>query len=61
MRRLLFLLVCLVTTGTATTIVRNGHDRTWWLDASAASQLRRGPAEACAVAVVHRTDGTTHE
>jgi hypothetical protein len=47
--------------GTASTIVRNGQDRDWWLDASAASRLTRGPAEAYAVAVVHRTDGTTYE
>jgi hypothetical protein len=47
--------------GTASTIVRNGEDRDWWLDASAASRLTRGPAEAYAVAVVHRTDGTTYE
>ena len=47
--------------GTASTIVRNGRDRSWWLDATATSQLRRGPAEAYAVAVVHRTDGSTYE
>jgi hypothetical protein len=47
--------------GTASTIVRRGRDRSWWLDASASGQLRRGPAEAYAVAVVHRTDGTTYE
>jgi hypothetical protein len=47
--------------GTASTIVRRGRDRAWWLDASATSQFTRGPAEAYAVAVVHRTDGTTYE
>jgi hypothetical protein len=47
--------------GTASTIVRNGPDTAWWLDASATSQLRRGPAEAYAVAVVHRSDGSTYE
>jgi hypothetical protein len=47
--------------GTASTIVRNGRDTAWWLDASATSQLRRGPAEAYAVAVVHRSDGSTYE
>jgi hypothetical protein len=47
--------------GTASTIVRNGIDTAWWLDASATSQLHRGPAEAYAVAVVHRTDGITYE
>lgn len=49
------------TSGTASTVVRNGEDRDWWLDASASSRLTRGPAEAYAVAVVHRTDGTTYE
>jgi len=49
------------TSGTASTIVRNGEDRDWWLDATAASRLTRGPADAYAVAVVHRTDGTTYE
>jgi hypothetical protein len=47
--------------GTASTIVRNGIDTAWWLDASATSQLRRGPADAYALAVVHRTDGSTYE
>jgi hypothetical protein len=47
--------------GTASTIVRRGSDRDWWLDASSSSQLTRGPAEAYAVAVVHRTDGTTYQ
>jgi hypothetical protein len=49
------------TSGTTSTVVRNGQDRDWWLDASAAGQLRRGPAEAYAVAVVHRSDGSTYE
>jgi hypothetical protein len=47
--------------GTASTIVRNGQDRDWWLDVSASSRLMRGPAEAYAVGVVHRTDGSTYE
>jgi hypothetical protein len=47
--------------GSASTIVRNGQDRAWWLDASTSGQLTRGPAEAYALAVVHRTDGTTYE
>jgi hypothetical protein len=51
----------IATSGTATTIVRRDRDRAWWLDASASSQLTRGPADAHAVAVVHRTDGTTYE
>jgi hypothetical protein len=48
------------TSGSASTIVRRS-DRSWWLDATAASQLRRGPAEAYALAVVHRSDGSTYE
>lgn len=46
--------------GSDSTIVRRS-DRSWWLDATAASQLRRGPAEANALAVVHRSDGSTYE
>jgi hypothetical protein len=47
--------------GTASTTVQKGHDTDWWLDARAASRLSRGPAEAYAVAVVHRTDGSSYE
>jgi hypothetical protein len=47
--------------GSASTIVRRGGDRSWWLDATAAGQLSRGPAEAYALAVVHRTDGSTYQ
>jgi hypothetical protein len=47
--------------GSASTIVRRGSDRSWWLDASASGQLTRGPAEAYALAVVHRTDGSTYQ
>jgi hypothetical protein len=47
--------------GSASTIVRRGSDRSWWLDASASDQLTRGPAEAYALAVVHRTDGSTYQ
>ena len=49
------------TSGTTSTRVRRGQDASWWLDASSSSQLSRGPAEAYAVAVVHRTDGSTYE
>jgi hypothetical protein len=49
------------TSGTTSTRVRRGQDVSWWLDASSSSQLSRGPAEAYAVAVVHRTDGSTYE
>jgi hypothetical protein len=45
----------------ASTIVRRGRDSSWQLDASTPSQLTRGPAEAYALAVVHRTNGTTYE
>ena len=48
------------TSGSASTILRRS-DRSWWLDATAASQLHRGPAEAYALAVVHRNDGSTYE
>lgn len=47
--------------GSASTIVRRDRDRSWWLDATADSQLSRGPAEAYALAVVHRSDGSTYE
>jgi hypothetical protein len=47
--------------GNASTTVRKGRDRDWWLDVSSSSQFTRGPAEAYAVAIVHRTDGTTYE
>jgi hypothetical protein len=47
--------------GSASTIVRRGSDRSWWLDATTSSQLTRGPAEAYALAVVHRTDGSTYQ
>jgi hypothetical protein len=47
--------------GTASTIVRKGRDSSWWLDATSSSQLTRGPAEAYALAVVHRSDGSTYE
>jgi hypothetical protein len=44
--------------GTASTTVRNGRDQEWWLDATSSSQFARGPAQASAVAIVHKTDGT---
>jgi hypothetical protein len=45
----------------ASTIVRRDRDRSWWLNATAAGQLRRGLAEAYTLAVVHRTDGSSYE
>jgi hypothetical protein len=47
--------------GTVSTTVRYGADDSWWLDASSSSQFTRGPAQASAVAIVHKTDGTTYE
>jgi hypothetical protein len=47
--------------GSVSTIVRRDRDRSWWLNATAAGQLRRGPAEAYPLAVVHRTDGSSYE
>jgi hypothetical protein len=47
--------------GNASTTVRNGRDRDWWLDASSSSRFSRGPAQASAVAIVHTTDGSTYE
>jgi len=44
--------------GTASTRVYKGQNDEWWLEASSSSQFTRGPAQASAVAVVHKTDGT---
>ena len=41
--------------------VRKGIDRDWWLDVTSPNQFTRGPALASGVALVHRSDGTTHE
>jgi hypothetical protein len=49
------------TSGTASTIVRRDRDRSWWLNATSSGQLSPGPAEAYALAIVHRTNGTTYE
>jgi hypothetical protein len=49
------------TSGSASTIVRRDRDRSWWLNANSSSQLSPGPAEAYALAIVHRTDGTTYQ
>jgi hypothetical protein len=40
--------------------VRKGMDAQWWLDVNTSSQFARGPALASAVAIVHKTDGTTY-
>jgi hypothetical protein len=47
--------------GTASTTVRKGTDTEWWLDVNSTNQFTRAPAQARAVAVVTRTDGTTYE
>jgi hypothetical protein len=47
--------------GTASTTVHKGQNSSWWLDVSSSSQFSRGPAQAHAVAVVHKTDGTIYE
>lgn len=49
-----------VGSSSGSTTVREGMDILWGLDASSNSQFPRGLAEASAVAVVHRTDGTTY-
>jgi len=47
--------------GAASTTVHKGQGDQWWLDASSSSQFTRGPARVDAVAVVHRTGGTSYE
>jgi len=44
--------------GSASITVHQGQDDEWWLDASSSSQFTRGPAQASAVAIVHKADGT---
>lgn len=46
--------------GNTSTTVHKGQDDRWWLDASSSSQFNRGAARAHAVAIVHKTDGTTY-
>jgi hypothetical protein len=41
--------------------VCKAQDATWWLDATSSGQFTPGPAEAYAVVIVHRTDGTTYQ
>jgi hypothetical protein len=50
----------LVGTSSGSTTVRKAQHPEWWLDASCSSQFQRGPAQASALAVVRRTDGTTY-
>jgi hypothetical protein len=47
--------------GNASTTVRKDEDDKWWLDAKSSSQFNRGSAQPYAVAVVHRTNGTTYQ
>ena len=42
------------------TAVVNGQDVYWWLNASSSRQFHPGSAEAYALEIVHRTDGTTY-
>jgi hypothetical protein len=43
------------------TTVRRGSDRGWWLDVDSTDQFRYAEADARALAVVHRTNGSTYE
>jgi Dyp-type peroxidase family len=45
----------------ASTTVRKGIDRKWWLDVESPNQFTSGPALASGLAVLRRKDGTTHE
>jgi len=47
--------------GGRSSTVRRDSDRGWWLDVDSSSRFTYGPAQARALAVVHRTDGTTSE
>jgi hypothetical protein len=47
--------------GNASITVHKGQDDEWWLDASSSSQFARAPAQASAVAIVHRTNNTTYD
>jgi Dyp-type peroxidase family len=49
----------IASSGGRTTTVRRDRDRVWWLDVDSSSQFTYGPAQARAVAIVHKTDGTT--
>jgi hypothetical protein len=47
--------------GTASTTVRKDQNPKWWLSATSSSQFTPGPAQARAVAIVHKTGNTTEE
>jgi Dyp-type peroxidase family len=49
------------TSGDHSTVVRRDSASAWWLDADSSSQFGYGPAQANALAVVHRKDGTTYD
>jgi Dyp-type peroxidase family len=43
------------------TTVRRGQDKVWWLDVDSSDQFAYGPAQARAVAIVHKKDGSIEE
>jgi len=47
-------------TSTGATTVRNGRDVNWWLNATASGKFRPGPADAYALEIGHRANGTTY-
>jgi Dyp-type peroxidase family len=51
----------IASSGGRTTTVRRDRDRVWWLDVDLSSQFTYGRAQARALAIVHKTDGTTYE
>jgi Dyp-type peroxidase family len=51
----------IASSGGRTTTVRRAQDPVWWLDVDSSSQVTYGRAQARALAIVHKTDGTTYE
>jgi Dyp-type peroxidase family len=49
------------TSGDRSTTVRRGEDKVWWLDVDSSDQFTYGPAQARAVAVVHKKNGATKD
>jgi Dyp-type peroxidase family len=49
------------TSGDRTTTVRKDSDPAWWLDVESSDQFTYAPAQARALAVVHRTEGEPYE
>jgi hypothetical protein len=50
-----------VATSRASTTVTAGQDHDWRLDLHTGSQLTAGAAEAYALAIVHRSDGSSYQ